>query len=229
MPPCSPAGPSPLGHPARFFLVPRPHRTGTCFFFKVNRNYEFPTEVLKSLVYESVLLYPQLAQLVIDLNNQMQQKDKEMQMNEAKWVESTLPSGLVVGSHRLFYCTLVSGASGDRWQTVATLGSAQVSFLCIHSLGSFSTLWGWKRQEECPPSSRAPAHPWEVSFALGSVPEAFTVLPMAIAWGSGCLLWWGWDQDSPVPGHWEQGWVCGQGCSWSGRSLPVKINRDSKS
>lgn len=27
---------------------------------------------------------PQLAQLVIDLNNQMQQKDKEMQMNEAK-------------------------------------------------------------------------------------------------------------------------------------------------
>ena len=64
--------------------MPRPHRTGTCFFFKVTRNYEFPTEVLKSLVYESVLLYPQLAQLVIDLNNQMQQKDKEMQMNEAK-------------------------------------------------------------------------------------------------------------------------------------------------
>lgn len=27
---------------------------------------------------------PQLAQSVIDLNNQMQQKDKEMQMNEAK-------------------------------------------------------------------------------------------------------------------------------------------------
>jgi autophagy-related protein 16 len=26
----------------------------------------------------------QLAQLVIDLNNQMQQKDREMQMNEAK-------------------------------------------------------------------------------------------------------------------------------------------------
>lgn len=27
---------------------------------------------------------PQLAQSVIDLNNQMQQKDREMQMNEAK-------------------------------------------------------------------------------------------------------------------------------------------------
>lgn len=29
-------------------------------------------------------LPPKLAQLVIDLNNQMQQKDKEMQMNEAR-------------------------------------------------------------------------------------------------------------------------------------------------
>ena len=42
-----------------------------------------------------------------------------------------------MGSHCLFYCTLVSGASGHQWQTVATLGSAQVSFLCIHSWGPF--------------------------------------------------------------------------------------------
>jgi hypothetical protein len=39
---------------------------------------------LKSLLFTRVLLVSQLAQLVIDLNNQMQQKDKEIQMNEAK-------------------------------------------------------------------------------------------------------------------------------------------------
>lgn len=33
------------------------------------------------------LFTPKLAQLVIDLNNQMQQKDREMQMNEAKIAE----------------------------------------------------------------------------------------------------------------------------------------------
>lgn len=31
-----------------------------------------------------VFFLSQLAQLVIDLNNQMQQKDREMQLNEAK-------------------------------------------------------------------------------------------------------------------------------------------------
>lgn len=31
-----------------------------------------------------VFFLSQLAQLVIDLNNQMQQKDREMQVNEAK-------------------------------------------------------------------------------------------------------------------------------------------------
>lgn len=35
-------------------------------------------------VCNEIFSSPQLAQSVIDLNNQMQQKDKEMQMNEAK-------------------------------------------------------------------------------------------------------------------------------------------------
>lgn len=39
---------------------------------------------LKSLSFTRALLISQLAQLVIDLNNQMQQKDKEIQTNEAK-------------------------------------------------------------------------------------------------------------------------------------------------
>lgn len=38
----------------------------------------------KSLFFTRILLISQLAQLVIDLNNQMQQKDKEIQLNEAK-------------------------------------------------------------------------------------------------------------------------------------------------
>lgn len=39
---------------------------------------------LTPAVCNAIFSSPQLAQSVIDLNNQMQQKDKEMQMNEAK-------------------------------------------------------------------------------------------------------------------------------------------------
>ncbi|KAK1336757.1 hypothetical protein QTO34_002792 [Cnephaeus nilssonii] len=45
---------------------------------------------IATLLFCFLLLFfftPQLAQLVIDLNNQMQQKDREMQMNEAKIAE----------------------------------------------------------------------------------------------------------------------------------------------
>ena len=44
---------------------------------------QLSAEALTPRVHESSS-YPQLAQLVIDLNNQMQQKDREMQANEAK-------------------------------------------------------------------------------------------------------------------------------------------------
>lgn len=80
---------------------------------------------------------PQLAQLVIDLNNQMQQKDREMQMNEAKWVETTPTSGLV-WDHAPVY--LLYSCEQGQWLSVAnvaTLNSARVSFLCMYSLGSF--------------------------------------------------------------------------------------------
>lgn len=40
----------------------------------------------EALMNWSVCVCPQLAQSVIELNNQIQQKDKEIQNNEAKWV-----------------------------------------------------------------------------------------------------------------------------------------------
>lgn len=82
----APRGPlAPRCHPACFFLGPWPSTTGAFSFLKIKGpSVSFPAEVSESVPYESVLLSPQLAQLVIDLNNQMQQKDREMQMNEAK-------------------------------------------------------------------------------------------------------------------------------------------------
>lgn len=73
---------------------------------------------------------PQLAQLVIDLNNQMQQKDREMQINEAKWVETTLSLGLDVGSYPFYL--LYSYEQGQWWSVamIATLDSA--SFIFVH-------------------------------------------------------------------------------------------------
>lgn len=82
-----PTGPSaPLCLLAHSFLAlaqPRRH----LFFLKnqiTHRSSVFNRGPEMPVIYERARLHPQLAQLVIDLNNQMQQKDREMQVNEAK-------------------------------------------------------------------------------------------------------------------------------------------------
>lgn len=74
----------PALQPSSFsFLTTQQH-----FFFLKNKGNGNPLCSLwlrfSRLLFMRVFFLSQLAQLVIDLNNQMQQKDREMQLNEAK-------------------------------------------------------------------------------------------------------------------------------------------------
>lgn len=80
-------------------------------------------------------------------------------------------------------------ATGDWWQTVAALDSARVSFLCVHSWDPVLPAPRVGEAGTVPSGSRFPAYAWEVTLALGGVPEAFTVLPVATAYGGWYLVW----------------------------------------